>query len=156
MKLSKHFSLSEFLRSQTASRLGIDMTPGKYELDNLATLCINYLEPLREELGNPIIHISSGFRPLKLNNRIGGSATSAHLIGCAADIVVTGIKPLKVARVLKDSGILYDQNIHEFGAWVHIGFSVDSKPRLQDLTAYRKDGKVLYIFGLHKIKDLTK
>ena len=75
MRLSQHFSLHEFLRSQTASRLGIDMLPDEYILNNLTMLSTDYLEPLRDALGGPVIHISSGFRPLRLNTLIGGSST---------------------------------------------------------------------------------
>lgn len=155
MRLSKHFSLHEFLISQTALRLGIDMTPDDYVLENLTELCNEYLEPIRKALGDPVIFISSGFRPLELNTAIRGSATSDHLVGRAADMIVRGIKPLKVCRVIRDLNLGYNQNIHEFGSWSHFSFANTKSARNQDLTAYRDGKKTLYVTGLHEIKDLV-
>ena len=131
------------------------MTPGDYVLENLTVLCNDYLEPIRKALGGVSIYISSGFRPLALNTAIGGSLTSAHMVGRAGDLIVAGMKPLQVARVIRDLDLDYDQIIHEFGDWVHFGYSDVSTSRRQDLTAYRKGGKVCYFLGLCPIKDLV-
>ena len=151
MKLSKNFSLDEFLVSQTAERHGIDMTPTGEVIDNLRRLCEGCLQPLRDALGP--IYISSGYRPQALNELIGGSLTSAHMRGNAADFRVAGISPYDTCLKIKELELPYDQNIHEFGRWVHLG--VADNLRGEDLTAFRKDGRTRYALGIKKIEDLV-
>ena len=153
--ISPHFRLEEFLISQTAERHGIDMTPAGDIIANLTFLCLNVLEPLRRDVDSPII-ISSGFRPTELNNLIGGSKTSAHRFGRAVDFRVIGMSPRSVCLHIRDMKLSYDQNIHEFGRWTHLGIAqLTSGNRQQDLTAYRKDGKVHYIAGIRRIESLV-
>ena len=59
MQLSKHFSLKEMTKSMTATRKGIDNTPGAGEIKNLGDLCYEVLEPLRAWADKPVI-ITSG------------------------------------------------------------------------------------------------
>ena len=152
MKLSKNFSLDEFLRSQTAARNGVDMTPPQYVIDNLKRLCIHVLQPLRDDLGVPFF-VSSGYRPRELNELIGGSRTSAHMSGRAVDFVALGLSPLAVARRAAELELPYDQVIHEFGRWVHIGIS--DNPRAEQLTAHRSEGQTRYVRGLYDIGELA-
>lgn len=85
MKLSANFTLEELTRSTTAVRLGIDNTPSGIETENLRQLAMDVLQPLRRIWRNPIV-VSSGFRCVALNKAIGGSKSSQHLYGQAADI----------------------------------------------------------------------
>lgn len=85
IQLSKHFKLSEFTRSATASAKKIDNTPSLEVISNLQQLCIHVLEPLREHFNCPIT-ISSGYRCPALNTAVGGVKTSQHMTGEAADI----------------------------------------------------------------------
>lgn len=85
IQLSKHFKLSEFTRSATASAKKIDNTPSLLVVSNLQQLCIHVLEPLREHFNCPIT-ISSAYRCQALNKAVGGVATSQHMTGEAADI----------------------------------------------------------------------
>ena len=85
MKKIKYFSLSEFITSPTAKRLGIDNLPTFEIVDNLNRLA-DYLDGIREKLGKPIL-INSGYRSPILNKAVGGVANSQHLKGLAADIV---------------------------------------------------------------------
>ena len=146
MKLTANFGLHEFLRSQTASRDNISMDPPIEVIDNLRRLCVDILQPLRDHLGIPLT-ISSGFRPPELNALIGGSTTSAHMFGRAADIIVEGIKPLQVAEAIVSLELPFDQVIHEFKGWVHVGIS-DGDIRLQELTATKDNGRTVYLNGL--------
>lgn len=150
MQLSKNFTLDEFLVSQTAERHGIDMTPSDFVLHNIQELVTTCLQPLRDETGP--MFISSGFRPLELNGRIGGSKTSAHIIGNAADLKVSGQTPYETAMLIQELKLPYDQVIMEFGRWVHLGIA--DILRGEELTAYKKDGKTTYIHGIHKISSL--
>ena len=85
MNLSKHFTLDELIKSATAQRKGIDNFPTAEHLENLRDLVEQILEPLRVHYGRPII-ITSGYRCEKLNKAVGGSKTSQHCLGMAADI----------------------------------------------------------------------
>ena len=150
MRLSKNFSLHEFTRSQTAERFGIDMTPSDEVIENIQRLVTGCLQPLRDE-GGPI-NISSGFRPLELNTRIGGSKTSAHIDGDAADFTVTKMTPFEVCELVVAMELPFDQIIHEFGRWSHLG--VADVLRAEQLTAYRKNGRVLYRHGIIRMENL--
>ena len=77
MKLSAHFALGEFTRSESAKREGLDNTPTAEHLENLKTLCEKVLEPIRLKYGS--INISSGYRGKMLNHFIGGSGRSAAI-----------------------------------------------------------------------------
>ncbi len=148
MRLSKHFMLHEFLVSQTAERFEIDMTPSEAVIENITVLTRTCLQPLRESLGTPIF-ISSGYRPQELNERINGSPTSAHLSGSAADFVAAGYTPLEVSRRCVELELPFDQVIHEFGRWVHLGIS--RSLRNETLTASKENGRTVYAFGLHHV-----
>lgn len=150
MKLSKNFSLEEFLVSQTATRHGIDMTPPDWVIDNLGRLVKGCLQPLRDEAGP--IFVSSGYRPPDLNLKIGGSKTSAHMTGDAADLKVINQSPFDTSELIVAMELPFDQVIHEFGRWVHLG--VADILRGEKLTAYKMAGKTKYTHGIIKISDL--
>lgn len=91
----KYFTISELTRSDTASIKHIDNTPDESITEHLIELVEKLLDPIRErwakycddnQLGNAGIRISSGFRNKELNKAVGGSSTSAHLTGYAADL----------------------------------------------------------------------
>ena len=152
MRLSPNFTLEEFLVSQTAERNGIDMTPSQHIIDNLGQLCELILQPLRDDAGVPIF-ISSGYRPYLLNQLIGGSVTSAHPDGRAADFRVSGQSPIETCRRIVELELPYDQVIHEFGRWVHVGIATE--PRREQLTAYYRQGQTRYRVGFHPIEELA-
>lgn len=109
------------------------------------------MQPLRDAVKRPIF-ISSGFRSWDLNSLIGGSKTSAHVSGNAADFVVAGMTPLETCNLIVELELPFDQCIHEFGRWVHLG--VADHLRNETLTAYRSDGKTKYAFGLYAMEEL--
>lgn len=141
MKLSKHFTLSEFTKSQTAQRKGIANTPNSGEIEAMRLLCEKVLEPVREHFGKPVV-LSSGFRSAKLNSAIGGSKTSQHRKGEAADFEIPGLSNYDVAEWMWRN-LNYDQLILEFhtagdpnSGWIHVSYR---KPyRNQELTALRQ------------------
>jgi hypothetical protein len=127
------------------------MDPPSDVEDNLRRLCVDILQPFRDAIGLPI-SITSGYRPPELNERIGGSTTSAHMSGRAADFIVNGMTPLEVAEHIRAQALPYDQVIHEFGQWVHVGISPEEDDvRLQELTAYRDAKGVHYDLGLRAV-----
>jgi len=149
--LSAHFNLREFVSSQTAARLGREIIPPPDVLANLHRLCQQLLEPIRVKLARPII-ITSGYRPKWLNQAIGGSLTSAHMTGNAADVKVVGMSPWTFCRWVQQhapgEGWPIDQCIQEFGQWTHLGTAL--APRGQYLTAKHVDGRTTYLQGIHQ------
>ena len=91
MKITKNFELAEFLKSPTAEKLKIDNTPRNEYINNIIKLVENIMQPIRDEIGQPII-ITSGFRCNILNTAIGGVKTSQHLTGDACDFKIKGGK----------------------------------------------------------------
>ena len=145
-QLSEHFSLDEFIFSETAQRKGIDNTPGAEELQNLHELALE-MERVRELLDGYPIRITSAYRSPKVNAAVGGATNSAHIKGMACDFTCPGFgNNLEVARTLYLSGLHYDQLILEYG-WVHIGFpEVGQAPRRQTMT--KRSAKGPYENGL--------
>lgn len=161
-QITEHFSYKELTRSDTARRHGIDNTPSPAELANIKYTA-EQLEKIRaylnEKYNRPIaIIVTSCFRSDWVNQLVGGSKTSAHRFGLAADCDATGFTSKAFAKEIiemKDKGLIdYDQLILEYpergdGAWVHIGFKKDGKgQREQILTAVKKNGKTAYLQGL--------
>ena len=148
VQLSEHFSLHEFLRSDYAARIGREIVPSEKEVENLRRLCITVLEPIRLHLGR-VMFITSGLRPEWLNTAIGGSKTSDHLEGRAADFVVHGMTPRQVCDRIVVMDIAFQQMILEFDQWVHISVPMlRGVPARQVITARRINGKTNYLSGL--------
>lgn len=144
MKLSEHFSLIEFTRSQTASRYGIDNTPNKEQLENLKTLAKG-LEDVRTKLDNNPINISSGFRCQDLNDRLGSKRTSRHILGLAADFTCDRYDSVgRVFEVLADSSIQFDQLILEYDSWIHIAFPKEGEEPKRQVLIIDKNGVHFY------------
>lgn len=150
-QLSEHFHLDEFLISQTAARMGRVIVPSAQIVENLRRLCTTLLEPIRVKLGRSIV-ISSGYRPDWLNATIGGSKTSAHMHGYAADVKVVGMSPATFCRWVQSNapieGWPVDQCILEFppNGWTHLGIA--ERPRQQYLTAVSEEGRTVYLNGI--------
>lgn len=149
MQLTDHFSLAEMCASDNAVRFGIDNTAGPVIQKNLLRTS-QTLELVRTVLGAKAIRINSGYRCDALNKKVGGSTTSAHSFGLAADFVCPDFgSPLTICRKIVASSIAFDQLIWE-GTWVHIGLAAEGvKPRMQVLTAHFSTGKpTTYTVGL--------
>jgi zinc D-Ala-D-Ala carboxypeptidase len=133
--LSPHFTLQEMTASQTASRMGIDNTPDAETVQCLRELA-NVLERVRSLLGDLPVLISSGYRCPELNEEVGGSDTSAHMSGYAADFTVPGFgDPRDVCLAIEPHmyTLGVDQLIYEYEGWVHLGLCA-GVPRNQALT----------------------
>ena len=145
MQLSEHFTLAEFCTSQAAIRNRLDNRPGDIEIANMKRLAA-LLEEVRALVGKPI-NVSSAYRSPAVNKAVGGSSSSAHMKGLAADITVSGMTAKALATLISMSKIEFDQLILEGNSWVHIGLS-ESKPRRQLLTATFVVGGVTYSQGI--------
>lgn len=147
MQLSPNFTLAEMMRSEAAARRGIDNTPPAALIENLRQLCVNVLEPVRAHYARPVI-VTSGYRSPAVNSAVGGSGTSQHSQGEAADFTVAGVPNIDVCRWM-EKALTYDQLIYEFGesGWVHCSWR-RSRLRNMELSAKRIGGKTSYIGGI--------
>jgi len=144
MNLSKHVTLAEFERSETAINRGINNSMNEWEIERAKLVCENCFEPIREYLAQPI-KINSGFRSGALNRAIGGSTTSQHSLAEAIDLDLHD-------RNLFDwiiDNVEFDQLIFEGGTtdkadWFHISYR-KGRLRKQVLRMVKKGGKTTYI-----------
>ena len=126
LKMAKYFKAAEMLKSETADKNKIQNTPSVEVEQNIEEL-LEVLDGLREHYGKPI-KITSGYRCTELNKLVGGSPTSAHVIGYAADLQPVGDTfenfKASVLEWLNKSGVKFDQCILERNKntqWVHFG-----------------------------------
>lgn len=141
----KYFTIKELCKSQTATKLGIDNTPNEEELNNLHILVDKLLDPLREMFRRAII-VNSGFRCELLNKKVGGSKTSQHRYGKAADIQSVGDKYnhelYELAKTLDFDQLIWEYGNDERPDWIHISWS--ENPRHQILKAKKVGGRTVY------------
>ena len=121
----KWFTLKEFVKSNTAARLGINNNPSEDVKKNIELLVEKILDPLRESFGKPII-VTSGYRCKELNKAVGGAAKSQHMSGEAADIrTVEDSKSAnkELFKLIIELGLPFDQLINEHDYdWVHVSY----------------------------------
>ena len=121
----KWFALKEFVKSNTAARLGINNNPSEDVKKNIELLVEKILDPLREKFGKPII-VTSGYRCKELNKAVGGAAKSQHMSGEAADIrTVEDSKSAnqELFNLIIELGLPFDQLINEHDYdWVHVSY----------------------------------
>ena len=141
MQLTKHFSLREFTKSQTAERMGIDNYPPEDIIPKLSFIATQILEPLREKIDKPII-ITSGYRCPELSKAIGSSKNSQHCKGEAVDIEAFGMSTLNLAEMIINH-FEFDQVILECyqkgdlnSGWVHC--SLKSGENRKEVLTYSK------------------
>ena len=143
-KLSPHFRLREFERSQIANRFDIDNTVKEKQIyNNLTLLCENVLEPIRRHYGVPFSP-TSGYRCLELNRRLGSSDKSQHVKGQAADIEIPTVSNYELGIWIRDN-LDYDTVLLEFykkdvpsSGWVHVSYISKENNRKR---ALKFDGK---------------
>ncbi len=135
----KYFTMAEFTNSATANRLKLDNTPTSEHRANLEMFVAQLLDPLRsawatkcanDKLGSNAINVTSGYRGFRLNAAVGGSKTSAHCVGYAADLVPANGRLAEFKTFCRDwlKGKPFDQMISEdenaagVPRWIHIGY----------------------------------
>lgn len=136
----KYFSIEELCRSKKAVELGIKNVPEDWQRVNIVALIEHVLDPLREMYGKPI-SVSSGFRNYKTNSAVGGSKTSDHMSGCAADIYAKGgaVENRKLAKLIAEH-FCFAQLIDEKNySWVHVSYRQNGDNHHEILRT--KDGK---------------
>lgn len=149
--LTPNFRLEEFNRTSAP----FNNRPGAFEAKNIHLLCLAVLQPLRDHYGKPVV-VSSGFRNASVNEYVGGSKTSQHLTGQAADINVAGEYVWDVAKWI-GRNCSFDQLIIELKpsySWIHVSYVNEEENRKQILKATFKEGQAvryerypLYAYG---------
>lgn len=152
MNLTANFTLEELTKSETALRFDMDNTPGETEIANLKMLAEKVLQPVRDHFGRGV-KVNSGFRHPEVNAKVGGSKTSDHCQGQAADIEIPGVPNAELAEWIKEN-LDFRQLILEFytpgipdSGWVHVSY-VEGDNKKQVMTATKRDGKTVYLPGL--------
>ena len=152
MHLTNNFTLEELTKSETALRFDLDNEPNDEQLANLVALCECVLQPVRDHFGKGV-KVNSGLRTPEVNAKVGGSKTSDHCKGMAADIEIPGVANADLAKWITDN-LEFRQVILEFytpgipdSGWVHVSYnSGDNKKQV--LTATKQNGKTVYLTGL--------
>ena len=119
MKLTKNFTLEEL----TITSVSGENNPSTVQIEALQRLAINVLQPLRDSFGQPI-QINSGFRSEVVNKKVGGSPTSSHCKGEAADLSCSDNSA--IFHIIRKQ-LIFDQLIWEAGddkqpGWVHVSY----------------------------------
>lgn len=124
-RLTKHFTLEEFISSETGSLEGIDNRVFDVDIFYNLQYVAYMLEIIRKRYGRPI-RISSGYRCPELNKLVGGSVKSHHLQGLAVDIdqgsksengdLFSVISSLK--NILPINELINENNLD----WIHLSF----------------------------------
>lgn len=128
IQLSKNFKLDEFkCKCGSCDPILVD------------DVLVNWLQKIRDHFGKSV-HVNSGYRCKAHNSspKVGGSPSSHHVKGMAADIRVQGITPEEVAKYAESIGI---KRIGLYDNFVHIGS--DTKKRFW----LGHEGKEVYTFG---------
>ena len=127
--ISKHITLAEATKSNTAIKLGISNLPTEEHLANMKHIAESIFEPLREHFSKPIA-VSSFYRSEALNKAVKGSMTSQHLTGEAMDIDAQIFGSLTNKEVFDwiRANCTFDQLIAEAGTvdepdWVHVSLT---------------------------------
>lgn len=125
MRLSQHFDSDEFACHCGCGACGVD------------SALVKALEALRAKIAGHPIRINSGVRCLTHNSAVGGSPSSQHLYGRAADIAVNGMTGEELYR--------YARTIPAFkgfgvaGGWIHL----DVRPGPVARWKYDRMGRVV-------------
>jgi hypothetical protein len=140
--LSDNFSLAEMIRNGQ----GAENKPDARAVVNLTILAQHFLQPIRDAVGKPVI-ITSGYRNRAVNAAVGGSKTSAHMRGEAADFKVAGMTSQELARLIHGLDLPFDQLIAYAPrstpawtapkeGWVHLGIVAGATSRARRQLLY--------------------
>lgn len=166
MKLSDHFTLEEFTKSDTAMRLGIkeQYNPPQSVIDNLKRLAVEIAEPIRDKFGS--FAPTCAYRCPKLNASLGSSSTSMHVTGEAFDeTFFKGDKNISAEVffwLVNNKQLPYTELIWEKGDvnqpnWIHVGIK-KSKP--QSIMVFNGSSYIDYFkseyYKVHKLKGYVK
>jgi hypothetical protein len=144
MNLTEHFTFEELTHTSHSAFTQAQKACGSTQVDNLRATA-KLLEEVRAYFDAPVI-IHSGYRCKALNAFIGGSKTSQHLVGQAADFHVEGHSLQDVFDFIRKSTLRFGQCILEGAApnhptWIHLSIETPAFSRqvlTYDGTRYHK------------------
>lgn len=152
MNLTTNFTLNELTQSETALRKGLNNAPTQDIISALQSLAANVLQPVRDHYGKGV-KVNSGYRSPEVNASVGGSKTSDHCKGMAADIEIPGVANKELALYIRDN-LQYTQLILEGykegvpdSGWVHVSYDPTNLKK-QVMTAKFLNGKAIYSNGI--------
>lgn len=167
--LSPNLSYKEAVRSDTATRLGIDNTPSFEQLVVIKHLATDFFQPLRNRIAAPI-YVSSLFRSRELNKKIGGAIKSDHMV--QQDVAAIDMDDIFSCHhnvynrdifldIYRNSA--YYKLIWEYQdtptpdglpspKWVHVSYSLDPEKNKERNTLFTQDGKTYLTFDPIKAK----
>lgn len=153
LKLSKFFTVDEFEASSVALTHNIPNKMDRVQLQNATTLCTVFLGTIRAHANKPLI-ITSGYRGPLVNKIVGGSKTSAHSQGCAADFHIPGMTITElyefIYKLVHDGHMpCPDQVIHENNVWIHLGIKPNTEDNRNQWLKF--DGKTYFPYPIHRI-----
>ena len=158
MNLTRNFTLSELIKSDTAIRKGINNNPNAEQIEKLKALCENILQPVRDHFGR--VKVTSGFRSVELCLAIGSSERSQHAKAEAADFECPGVDNAELADWIHKN-LTYDQLILEFytpsepnSGWIHCSW-ISDQPRASYLHAFKSEGRTKYKPVIGSAKSLV-
>tara|TARA_R110002049_G_scaffold230684_4_gene402817 strand:- start:249 stop:629 length:381 start_codon:yes stop_codon:yes gene_type:complete len=111
--MTKNFSKEEFDCND-----GSEMPINVYH--NMVKVA-NQLQTLRDYIGKPI-QVNSAWRSEEYNASIGGVKNSQHIMGRAADIVIKGMTPIEVSKIIEElvgKGDMLQGGLGIYSSFVH-------------------------------------
>ena len=141
MTLTEHFSFEELTRTGQSALQDANRREARDYVDKLRQVA-EMLEVIRAKFG--AVRVTSGFRGPAVNAAVGGSASSQHSKGEAADIVCPAVTVDELHRwIVSESGLKFGQCILEKpagSAWVHVSLGAPYRDP-------KKCGESLYFDG---------
>lgn len=122
MKITENFTFEELIHSAYAEKYHLSNLPKQDEIKKLNQLTTEILQPIRNEFNAPI-KVTSGYRSPQVNKAVGGSSTSQHVKGEAADLTSKNNKKLfdTIISLIKRHEIEVGQLINEYNySWIHV------------------------------------
>jgi hypothetical protein len=154
LKMAPNFYYREFVKSNTATRLGIVNIPGEKEWIKIEELAQHVLQPIRNHFGP--IRITSGYRSPELNVKIGGSKFSNHCRGEAADIEPwnSSIKLIDIMEWTVQS-LDFREVIAEFfpNGWLHLTYRINGNSKIIKLKDNNHNYNVVTIGYIKELYD---
>jgi uncharacterized protein YcbK (DUF882 family) len=125
----KYFTLKEL----TTTNTGLDNKPNDEQIDNLINLAEKLLDKSREILGEPI-RVTSGFRSLTVNKKVGGAYNSQHTKGEAVDLVCNNnAKLFQILSKMNFDQLIWEKGTDQQPAWIHVSLKRNGINRKQIL-----------------------